>query len=87
MVAELIPERQREIEAGFDATLLGGRATLEVTGYQKRITDLLLAQSLAQSTGFSSTILNGGVMRTTALSTMSVVIRSMQFGAKSQLVL
>ncbi len=65
--ADIIPERQREIEAGFDATLLGGRATLEVTGYQKRITDLLLSRSLAQSTGFSSTILNGGIMRTTGL--------------------
>jgi TonB-linked SusC/RagA family outer membrane protein len=56
----LKPERQKEIETGFDATLGGGRAQLSLTLYQKRISDLLLERTLAPSSGqenqiFSST--------------------------------
>ena len=64
---DLRPERQREMEGGIDATLLGGRASLEVTGYEKRINDLLLQRSLAPSFGFTTQIFNGGVMRTRGL--------------------
>ncbi len=53
------PERNTEIEAGFDATFGKQFATLGVTFYQKRITDLLLLQSLAPSTGFTTRIFNG----------------------------
>jgi len=56
----LKPERQKEIETGFDATMAGGRAQVTLTLYQKNIDDLLLEQTLAPSTGqenriFSST--------------------------------
>lgn len=61
---DLRPERQREIEGGFDATLFGDRASLDVTGYEKRITDLLLRRDLPPSTGFSQAFFNGGVLRT-----------------------
>ncbi len=61
---DLKPERQREIEAGLDATVLDSRATVEFTVYEKRITDLLLQRALPPSTGFSTQIFNGGVMRT-----------------------
>ena len=61
---DLKPERQREIEAGVDATVLGNRATVELTVYEKMITDLLLQRALPPSTGFSTQIFNGGVMRT-----------------------
>ena len=63
----LKPERQLEIEAGFDATLLGGRAQLTVTGYQKRVTDILLQRGLASSSGFTTQFFNGGKMRTRGL--------------------
>ena len=56
------PERNTEIEAGFDATF-GQFATLGVTVYQKTITDLLLEQNLAPSTGYVSRIFNGGKLR------------------------
>jgi TonB-linked SusC/RagA family outer membrane protein len=56
------PERNTEIEAGFDATF-GQSATLGVTVYQKTITDLLLEQNLAPSTGYVSRIFNGGKLR------------------------
>ena len=57
------PERAREIEAGADLSLLGGRATLELNVYQRQITDLLLQRSVAPSTGFTTQFFNGGVLR------------------------
>jgi TonB-dependent starch-binding outer membrane protein SusC len=64
---DLEPERQLEIEGGFDATLLGSRVNIEVTGYQKKVTNLLLSRSLEPSAGFSSQIFNGGALRTRGL--------------------
>jgi TonB-linked SusC/RagA family outer membrane protein len=58
--ADLHPERQREIEGGFDATFLRSRLNLEVTLYDKKVTDLLLQQALAPTTGLSSLFFNGG---------------------------
>ena len=54
------PERVKEIEGGFDVAPWSGRATLEVTGYKRRTTNLLLNRTPAPSTGFSQVILNGG---------------------------
>jgi TonB-linked SusC/RagA family outer membrane protein len=65
--SNIVPEREREIEAGFDATLFKGRAHLEATGYDKHITDLLLSQSLPTSYGFTSRFLNGGTLQTRGL--------------------
>jgi hypothetical protein len=50
----------KEFEGGFDAAPWGGRATLEVTGYKRRTTNLLLNRTPAPSSGFSQVILNGG---------------------------
>lgn len=58
--AGLTPERQSEIEVGVDLTLLSGRAQLEITGFQKNITDLILRRTLAPTTGFGTQIFNGG---------------------------
>lgn len=58
------PERQKEIEAGFDAQLAKGRAQLTFSWYQRRITDLLLDRTLAPSTGQQTIIGNsGGTLR------------------------
>jgi TonB-linked SusC/RagA family outer membrane protein len=62
--ADIRPERSREIEMGFDATLLGSRANMEFSVYDKRISDLLLTRALAPTNGFSTEVFNGGVMRT-----------------------
>jgi outer membrane receptor protein involved in Fe transport len=61
---DLRPERQREIEAGTDLSLGNGRASLELTVYQKAISDLLLTRALAPSSGFGFEIFNGGKLRT-----------------------
>lgn len=61
---DLRPERTREIEGGVDATLFDGRASLEVTAYHSRTSDLLVPVTPAPSTGFSLQFINGGVIRT-----------------------
>ena len=65
--ANIKPERQREIEFGIDATALDSRANLELTVFEKRITDLLLNRTLPSSSGYSSERFNGGVLRTRGL--------------------
>jgi TonB-linked SusC/RagA family outer membrane protein len=50
----LKPERQREVEGGFDATFLDSRASLEVSLYDKRTSDLVLSVPLAPTSGFAS---------------------------------
>ena len=50
------PETQTELEAGFDATLAGGRSALSVSVYQRTISNLLLEQTLAPSSGQTTRI-------------------------------
>jgi len=59
---DLRPERVKEFEAGVDAQLWHGRATLEVTGYSRHTYDLLVQATPAPVTGFGQRILNGGVL-------------------------
>lgn len=59
----LHPEREREIEGGVDATLLGSRVGLSATVYQKNNTDLVLQAALAPSTGYATRVFNGGEIR------------------------
>jgi len=64
---DLHPEKQREIEGGVDLTFAQRRGSLEVTGFRKDISELLLQRTLAPSSGFATEIFNGGEMRTTGL--------------------
>jgi len=64
---DLRPEREREIEGGFDATLWNSRANIEVTAYQKNVSDLLLPRQLAPINGINFEIFNGGKLRTRGL--------------------
>lgn len=52
---DLRPERSRETELGFDAGFFGERLGLEVTHYDKRTDDLLIAVPLPPSLGLTST--------------------------------
>ena len=55
------PERETEIETGFDATLFNRRAEFTLTLYQKRVQNLLLQASVAPSQYFNQEWINGGV--------------------------
>ena len=54
------PERQDELEIGFDAGFLNNRIGFEFTYYNQQITDLLLERELSPSTGFSTRFENIG---------------------------
>lgn len=60
---DLQPERQSEFELGTDLTGFDGSATLELTVYQKNISELLLQRTLAPSSGFTTEFFNGGKLR------------------------
>ncbi|MDE2773766.1 MAG: TonB-dependent receptor [Gemmatimonadota bacterium] len=49
---DLGPERSREYEVGFDASLYGGRITAEVTAYRQTTYDALIPRQGAPSLGF-----------------------------------
>ncbi|HEX2191472.1 MAG TPA: TonB-dependent receptor [Longimicrobiaceae bacterium] len=56
----LKPERQREVEVGFDAGFLDNRVDLSFSYYDQYVTDLLLSRPFAPSSGFGSELANVG---------------------------
>ena len=56
------PERMREIEFGADISLLDDKIGINATIYNQQISDLVVARSLAASTGGTSIINNVGTM-------------------------
>jgi TonB-dependent SusC/RagA subfamily outer membrane receptor len=56
----LKPERQREIEAGFDASLFDNRLGIAFTWYNQYVKDLLLTRTFPPSTGYASVLDNVG---------------------------
>lgn len=71
--SDLHPERQREIETGFDATMFNSRANIEFTVYDKKVSDLLLQRTLAPTTGLTQLVFNGGSIRTRGLEVAATV--------------
>lgn len=58
----LAPERQREIEFGFDAGFFNDRLGVEFTYYQQDVEDLLLEREVAASTGYTTRFENIGAL-------------------------
>jgi TonB-dependent starch-binding outer membrane protein SusC len=77
----IVPETSTELEGGFDAQFFHNKMAFGFTFYQKNITNLILAASLAPSTGFTSEDVNGGSMRNTGTewSLDATVVQSGQF--------
>jgi len=67
--ADIRPERQREIEGGTDLSFFGNRGQLEITAFQRNISDLLISRTLAPTTGFSTEVYNGASMRVSGFET------------------
>ena len=61
--AEIRPERQTEVEGGFDATFWRSRGSLSLTLYQKSINDVILQIATAPSLGYVLAIDNAGSFR------------------------
>jgi TonB-linked SusC/RagA family outer membrane protein len=56
---ELVAERGRELEVGFDAGLLNDRVGVELTYYNKRMEDVIVSASAPGSSGFAGTFYGG----------------------------
>jgi TonB-linked SusC/RagA family outer membrane protein len=63
------PERQSEIETGFDLALFDRRANLTFTVYRKAITNQLLRREVPSSTGFQLETINAGKLVNRGLET------------------
>ena len=61
--ANIRPERQTELEGGADATLANGRLNVNLTGYTRTVSDLILVQTPAPSSGRAASVFNGGRLR------------------------
>lgn len=62
---DLKPERQKEIEVGFDASLFDDRMGISYTYYDQQTEDLLLTRPFAPSTGFGGVLANVGELENT----------------------
>lgn len=61
--ANVGPERQSEIEVGFDLGFLRDRLTFDFTYYRKNVTDLLLNTQVPTSSGFSAEVVNAAELQ------------------------
>jgi TonB-linked SusC/RagA family outer membrane protein len=59
------PETSTEIEGGFDAQFLHGRAALDVSMFRKKVTDLILSAQIASTSGFTTKLINSGALQNT----------------------
>ncbi|WP_299824305.1 SusC/RagA family TonB-linked outer membrane protein [uncultured Pontibacter sp.] len=60
-------ERQKELEAGLDLSILNGKVVFEGTVYDKTVSDLILVQSVPASSGFTTRFVNGGELQNRGL--------------------
>lgn len=76
------PERQKELEFGFDAGFLNNRVNLEFTYYNKAVDDLILQANEKPSSGFTSRFANSGELenRGVEISLNANVIENDMFG-------
>jgi hypothetical protein len=56
----LKPERARELEIGTDLEILGGRVGMELTYFDKKVTDLILPKTVRPSSGSTFQVANVG---------------------------
>ena len=60
--ADVGPERQKELELGFDAGLMDNKVSVEFTYYNKAVDDVLLRAQIPTSTGFTSQVVNAAAL-------------------------
>ena len=86
--SDLRPERGKETEVGFDASVLDDRFGVEFNAYSRTTTDAILAATVAPSSGFSGTrFTNIGELATSGveLQTHGTVLRREAFALEATL--
>ena len=63
----ITPERQNELEVGFDMGLVRDRVSIEFSYYKKSVKDLILGRTLAPSTGYLTRFVNVGTLENTGI--------------------
>jgi TonB-linked SusC/RagA family outer membrane protein len=61
--SDIKPEKQTEIEGGFDFSILKGKVSMEVTYYNKKVFDFLMLNNASSSSGFATQWVNAGDLR------------------------
>lgn len=61
--AQVEPERQAELETGFDLLLLNGKVSFDFSVYRKNVTGLLLNAIVPSSSGFQNQVTNAADLR------------------------
>ena len=59
------PEVSTELEGGVDAQFMSGRIALDATVFKKNVNDLILAATVANTSGFTTKYVNGGALQNT----------------------
>jgi TonB-dependent starch-binding outer membrane protein SusC len=84
---DIEPERQREFEVGADMASKDQRVAVELTGYYRGISNLILQRQVAPSTGFVTQFTNAGAMRNigieAALSVRPVATKSLDWTSRA----
>ena len=82
--SDIRPERQRELEGGFDATLFGNRGTIDFTVFQRNISDLLITRTLPPTSGYASEISNGASMQVRGVESSLTLIPCSEAGCSGR---
>ena len=64
---DLKPELLKEYEVGIEGRVLNNRINFDISAYKRIVEDQILTSSLANSTGFSTTVINAGRIDTKGL--------------------
>ncbi len=85
---DISPERQKELEVGFDASFLDSRINLEFSYYNKTVDDLILRSNIEPSSGFTLEFSNAGNLenRGVEVSVNADVIEGDKFNWNSNLI-
>ena len=85
---EIQPEKMTEQEYGIDALFFNGRVGVEVSYFDRTITDLLLQAPLAPTSGFTQRFINGGKLKTNgiegSLTLVPIRTRDVQWTSRTQ---
>jgi len=87
--ADVMPERQRELEVGTDMSFFNNRLGLTFSWYNKNVKNLLLGVIIAPTTGFSSLLDNiGGTLKNRGMELMltGVPVKTQDFTWTSTLI-
>jgi outer membrane receptor protein involved in Fe transport len=74
LLPDLEPENTTSVEAGIEAGFLDGRATIDLTGYQKETRNQIYLVPVSPTTGFANKLINAGTMQNTGFEALLTLV-------------